>query len=136
MKLRTMLANFFIVAGAACVAIWFAANLLHAQPTVLSPFQTNLTVGTSATLNAVPANPSRRGLIICNGNATAANNVIVGFGSNTPTTSSGLIIPGGNVAASCFYAMPITVGSPIIGMGAQINLIAVAASTPVTILEF
>jgi len=131
--------NFYLacaVAGAmtglAVVGLWKKA---HAQPTVLTPFQTNLTIGTSATLNAVPANPSRKGLIICNGIASA-NAITVTFGTTTPVDrTTGLVIPGANAVASCFYVLPGNLGG-IAGIGAQINIVGQTTSMPVTVLEF
>lgn len=125
----------FALAAGLLLTLTFG-SLVHAQgTTVLAPFQTNLTIGTGATLNAVPANPSRRGLIICNGHATQT--ITVGFGSNTPVSgTSGLVIPGGNAVASCWYALPNVGISPAVGIGAAINIIASGASTPVTVLEF
>lgn len=125
-----------LAAIAAILATVLFVHPGHAQgTTALSPFQTNLTIGTSATVAAVPANPSRRGLIICNGHASQT--ITVGFGANTPVSgTSGLVVPGGNAVASCWYALPNVGISPSVGIGAQINIIASGASTPVTVLEF
>jgi hypothetical protein len=121
---------------AVAVIVMLANRPAHSQQTNLGPFQTNVTVGTSATLAAVGANPSRRGLVICNGHASQS--ITVTFGTITPVSlTSGLVIPGGNVVASCWYAPVVGTGSgPVGGLGAQINMIASGASTPATVLEF
>jgi hypothetical protein len=117
-------------------ALVFGLHQAPAQQTNLGPFQTNVTVGTGATLAAVGANPSRRGLVICNGHASQS--ITVTFGTITPVSlTTGLVIPGGNVVASCWYAPIVGTGSgPVGGLGAQINMIASGASTPTTVLEF
>jgi len=117
---------------AAAAMLWGSAA--HAQTTNTGPFQTVVSVPNTAVMNAVSANPSRRGLVICNSNATAANIITVSFGTITPTDGVGLIIPGGQVQASCFQLqVPASTG----GIGAQINMIGhVAGPTSVTVLEF
>jgi len=118
------------------VAVFAAAIGLSpaSAQTNLGPFQTTVSVPNTVVLNAVPANPSRRGLIICNSNATAANIITVGFGANSPTDGVGLIIPGGQVAASCVFINQPPGGG---GMGAQLNMIGhVAGPTSVVVLEF
>src|SRR5258706_3287491 len=83
----------------AVAAVVFLAGPARTQQTNLAPFQTNVTVGTGATLAAVGANASRRGLVICNGHATQS--ITVTFGTITPVSlTTGLVIPGGNVVAS------------------------------------
>jgi hypothetical protein len=124
-----------LMAAIACAGLVYMANFALAQPTSLGPFQTTVSVPNTVVLNAVPANPSRRGFTICNSNATAANIITVGFGSNSPTDGVGLIIPGGQVQASCLTILgpPPTGG----GMGAQMNMIGhVAGPTSVVVLEY
>jgi len=104
------------------------------QPTtILTPFQTNVSVGTTAMMAAVPANPTRKGLIIAN-NGTGILNVTFGPGTisqpNTPSATSGIPIAGG----TSFSMLPAM--APNVSMGAQLNMIAAAAATPVSILEF
>lgn len=121
------------------VLVMFPVKHSRGQQTNLGPFETVVSVGNTASMNAVAANPSRRGLVICNGNATAANVITVSFGpSITPTDGVGLIIPGGLVAASCWTAPVIGTGAgPVGGLGAQINMIGhVAGPTSVAVLEF
>jgi len=135
--LRKFMHKWWLPVGMASAAL-VAAGLswlmpAKAQPTIGTPFQTTLSVTTSATTAALAYNPSRKGLIICNGNATGTNNVYVGFGANIPTVGTGLVIPGGLVVASCWYALP-GLANPNIGVGAQIHLIA-TATTNVTLLE-
>lgn len=105
----------------------------HAQSTVLSPVTTTVTASGTATLAALPSNPSRRQVIICNNSATATATITTG--SVTPVSlTTGFVLQTGNVAASC-----ITLGSgasPGLSVGNQINVIASASSTPVTFIEF
>ena len=128
-----------LVGVVACVIVLIAASLgrLTAQPTGLGPNQYNLTIGTSATLAAIGANPTRKGITICNGNATAANVVTITFGTVvTPVDgTTGIVIPGGQVAASCLTLPPSGIGT-VGNLGAQINMIAHAGSTPVSAVEY
>ena len=106
--------------------------------TILTPFETNVIVGTSAMINAVPANPTRKALIISN-NGPNTETVNVTFGAinpgavsppNLPSATTGIPIVGG----SSFSLFPYA--SSDISMGAQLNMIASAAATPVSVLEF
>ncbi len=130
--------NRWIFGTAAAVAVVSVLTMFHvkrsvAQQTNLGPFQTDLSINNSATMGAVGANPSRRGLIVCNDHAS--NTINLSFGSNTPSATAGIRIPGGNVTASCWYSGAAQ--SPGTGgIGAQINLFASGASTPVSVLEF
>jgi hypothetical protein len=120
----------------ATVAVLFHVKQAPAQQTNLGPIETDLSIGNSATMAAVGANPSRRGLIICNDHASQTINVTFGTAS-TPSATVGLRIPGGNAVASCWYAPFLQGSSGVIGgMGAQINIFASGASTPVTVFEF
>lgn len=116
------------------VFVLFHVKQSDAQQTNFGPFETDLSIGTGASMAAVAANPSRRGLIICNDHASQTINVTFGPAS-TPSATVGLRIPGGNAVASCWYSgSAITPG--IGGFGAQINIIASGATTPVTVFEF
>ena len=106
--------------------------------TILTPFETNVIVGTSAMINAVPANPTRKALIISN-NGPNTETVNVTFGAinpgavsppNLPSATTSIPIVGG----SSFSLFPYA--SSDISMGAQLNMIASAAATPVSVLEF
>jgi hypothetical protein len=108
----------------------------HAQTTVLGPVTTTVSVTASATMAALPANPTRRAVTICNGSAT----LIITFttGSVTPVSlTTGVVIPTGNLVTSCY-----TIGIPGSGLGGaavgnQINVIANGAGpTNVTFLEY
>jgi len=101
------------------VAVAIGVTHAFAQPTNLAPFQTNVTVAVTATMNAVPANPTRKGLILCAG----ANPVNVSFGTVTPTATTGLAI----AAGTCFSFLPYM--GATVAMGAQINTIGAMAST-------
>jgi predicted flavoprotein YhiN len=106
------------------------------QPTtVLNPSQMNVSVGTTAMMAAVGANPTRRGLVIANNGAvTDVVNVTFGPGTisapNTPSATSGVPIAGG----ATFSLLPWSAAN--VGMGAQLNMISSTAATPVTVLEF
>jgi hypothetical protein len=104
--------------------------------TVLGPVTTTVSVTASATLAALPANPSRRAVTICNGSATLF--ITFTTGSVTPVSlTTGVVLQTGNVVASCF-----TIGTPGGGLGGaavgnQINVIGSGAGpTNVTFLEY
>jgi hypothetical protein len=105
-----------------------------AQPTVLAPITTTVSVTASASMAALPANPTRKAVTICNGSAT----LLITFttGAVTPVSlTTGIVLQTGNVVASCF-----TIGVPGGGgsfVGAAINVIANGAGpTNVTFLEY
>jgi hypothetical protein len=124
----------FSLAGLALLACIGAANAQGGGTTVLGPVTTTVTATASATLAALPSNPSRRAVTICNGSAT----LLVTFttGSVTPVSlTTGFVLQTGNVVASCF-----TIGTPGTGLGGasvgnQINVIS-TGSAPVTFLEY
>lgn len=118
----------FLTAAAALLTL---SALPMAQTTVLAPFQTNITVAATATMAALPANPSRKGLYFCNTSATST--VYLSFGTVTPSATAGIALPGGGVAGSCLNWVQYA-GSGV-SMGAQINVIGQAAGTAVA-LEF
>src|SRR5215475_48436 len=126
--------------------------------TILTPFDTSLTIGTTAVIGAIPANPTRKALLISNNappieptgttapgpvpaNATPGAVVYVTFGEPnqaavnplhwpSPTTGTGIPIQAGQTFSLFPYA------ATDISMGAQINMVATAASTPVYVVEF
>jgi hypothetical protein len=127
--------------------------------TILTPFDTSLTIGTTAVIGAIPANPTRKALLISNnappidptGTAPAAGTtpaaatpgavVYITFGEPnlaavnplhwpSPTTGTGIPIKAGETFSLFPYA------ATDISMGAQINMIATAASTPCYVVEF
>ena len=100
----------------------------HAQGvTVLSPVSNTFTQTTTATLAAIPSNPSRKQIQIC-GN-TAVNTLNVTFGTIvTPTATLGTPIG----ANACALFTPAA-GSYL---GSQINLIAVTGSVVVFYTEY
>lgn len=120
------------IAALASVALIGAAN---AQSTVLGPVTTTVSVVATATLAALPANPSRKAVTVCNGSATLF--VTFTTGSVTPVSlTTGQVLQTGNVATSCF-----TMGQPGLsasgGVGAQINVIcSTAGPCPVTFIEY
>jgi hypothetical protein len=127
--MRNYIATLLIVAGMLLLA-WM--TMAPAQPTNLMPFETNVIVGTTAVMAAVPPNPSRKGLLLCN--AAASGTIWVTFGKIIPQANVGVPLAGGAVINSCLNLMPYL--GPSIAMGAQINAIASAASTQLVALEF
>lgn len=118
------------------ICLTFAAliglsDLALAQSTQLGPSITTASIGTSATMAVVGTNPSRRAFTVCNEHASQT--LTITFGSLTPVSgTTGLVLAGGNVAASCYTSPSNAVG----GVGAQINAIASGASTPMAVLEY
>lgn len=115
------------------LALYCAAAL--AQSTnVLGPSTTVVTAtSVAASMAALGSNPSRKQLIICNGSATATATFTTG--ALTPVNlTTGVVLQTGNVAASCFTLGNGNTNGP--GVGAQINVIASTAGTPITFVEF
>jgi hypothetical protein len=106
----------------------------HAQTTILGPVTTTVSVGTAAILAALPSNPTRRAVIICNGHATNTATFTTGTITTPVNLTTGVVLQTGNVASSCFQLG--SMGFPAGSVGAQINVIASATSTPVTFVEF
>lgn len=102
--------------------------------TVLGPITTTVSVTASATLAALPSNPSRKAVTICNGSATLIITLTTGTVAPVSLTT-GLIIPTGNTTASCIsFGTP---GLPGSSVGNQINVIANGAGpTNVTFIEY
>jgi|SRR5215469_343785 len=98
--------------------------------TILGPNQYNLSVGNTALLAAVPANPTRMGLTIQN---NSANTITFTFGSVTPVSAS----VGQQIGANAAATVPPS-GIGVVGnIGAQLNLIAnVAGPSSVTVTEY
>jgi hypothetical protein len=116
-------------------ALFGYVGVALAQSTVLGPATTTLTTTLGvATLAALPANPARKAVTICNGSASATATFTTG--SVTPVSlTTGIVLQTGNVASSCF-----TIGSPGTsnsgGVGAQINVIGSTGGVPITFLEY
>jgi hypothetical protein len=87
-------------------------------------------------MNALAANPARKGLTICNGHAS--NTATFTMGTLSPVSlTTGIVLAAGNTATSCFtVASPSGGGTQGGGVGAQVNVIASGASTPVTFIEY
>jgi len=107
-----------------------------------APFQTNVVVGTTAMIGVVAANPTRSGLVIANDAPTSGSSpasvINVTFGEvntamvnppNMPSETTGIPIAAGQT----FTLMP---GREDTNVGAQLNMIASEADTPVSIFEF
>ena len=124
----------FTIAALALLAGICAASA-QGGTNILGPITSTVSVTASASLAALPANPSRKAVMICNGSAT----LLITFttGAVTPVSlTTGVVLQTGNVVASCF-----TIGNPgggsSGGIGAQINVIANGAGpTNVTFLEY
>ena len=116
------------LALAALASCLLAGSALAQAPTILSPVSNTFTQTTTATLAAIPANPSRRQIQIC-GN-TAVNTLSVTFGTIvTPTATLGTPI----AANACATFTPPSGASYL---GSQINLIAVTGSVVVFYTEY
>ena len=120
----------------AALALFAFIGAASAQTTVLGPVTTTVSAIATATLAALPANPSRRAVTVCNGSAT----LLVTFTTGTVapvSLTTGVVLQTGNVVASCF-----TIGAPGSGLGGaavgnQINVIcSTAGPCPVTFLEY
>lgn len=108
-------------------------NPAYGQSTAPGPNVTPLTIGTGATMAAVPANPVVRALCVYNGNATAANVITLTFGTITPVDgTTGVVIPGGQTVASNWCAPNFGQPWSMLAM----NLIAHVASEPVTVFQW
>lgn len=125
-----MLKRLTLAAFAFCALIG-AANAQANN--ILGPNTTTVTASGTATLAALASNPSRKMVIICNGSATATATITTG--TVTPVSlTTGVVLQTGNVSSSCITLG--TGGKDGPGVGAQINVIASASSTPITFLEF
>jgi hypothetical protein len=122
---------------AAALAASAFAGLAYAQ-TALGPNMTSITTNSNGQMAALPANPGRVGVTICNEHAT--NTVTFTTGLLSPVgVTTGRVLAAGNLVTSCF-----TIGStqgPTAqtggkDVGAQINILASGASTPVTFIEY
>lgn len=122
-------------------AIALASSLLSSAAfaqggtNILGPITTTVSAVATATMAALPANPSRKAVTVCNGNATLF--VTFTTGTVTPVSlTTGQVLQTGNVVASCF-TMGNPGGSSSGGIGAQINVIcSTAGPCPVTFFEY
>lgn len=113
--------------------LYTGSQYARSQGTVLGPNISTISVGTSAVLAAYPSNPARRAITICNG--SAANTVTFTFGTSvTPVslTTGQVLLTNSGANINC-YTSPLQI---LTGIGAQVNLIASGASTPVTVIEY
>lgn len=111
----------------AALSLFGGSAWAQGAPTMLSPVTTTFSQTTTATLAAIPANPSRKQITICG--QTATNTLNVTFGTTvTPTSSLGQ----GIAAQSCTTFTP-PAGSYL---GSQINLIAVTGTVTVLVIEY
>ena len=99
--------------------------------TLTGPNMYSLSVGNTALLAAVPANPSRLGLTIQN---NSANTITFTFGTLTPVSAS----VGQQIGANAAATIPPNAALGLAGnLGAQLNMIAnVAGPSNVTVLEY
>jgi hypothetical protein len=119
-----------LLSGAVLLGLSSAAL---AQSTALTPVTTTVSAVAAATMAALPANPTRHAVTVCNGNATLF--VTVTTGTVVPVSlTTGQVLQTGNVVASCF-----TFGNPggTSFAGAAINVIcSTAGPCPVTFFEY
>lgn len=105
--------------------------------TALGPSMTTVTGGATATMAALPANPGRRGVTVCNEHATNTVTFTLGTTPTPVSLTTGRVLAAGNLVTSCF-----TIGSTQgvtnsgANVGAQINVIASSISTPITFIEY
>jgi hypothetical protein len=127
----------------AVAAVVFLAGPSRSQPTASLPFATAVTVANSSTL-VVAANPSRRGLKICNVGATndvwiapintsGAPIVVAALGAGSFLLSRNSAAAA-NVTNNCLN-MPADVGGAAVAT-AGFNGITNASTSPVTVWEY
>jgi hypothetical protein len=122
-------------------AIALASSLLSSAAfaqggtNILGPITTTVSAVATATMAALPANPSRKAVTVCNGNATLF--VTFTTGTVTPVSlTTGQVLQTGNAVSSCF-TMGNPGGASSGGIGAQINVIcSTAGPCPVTFFEY
>jgi hypothetical protein len=122
---------------AAALAASALAGVAYAQ-TGLGPNMTSVNVSTVGSLATLAANPTRRGVTICN--ESSSNTVTFTLGTLSPVSlTTGRVLASGNLVTSCWtigstQGVPTTTGGS--NVGAQINTIASGATTPVTFIEY
>jgi len=98
--------------------------------TMSGPNMYSLSIGNTASLAAVPANPSRTGLTIQN---NSANIITFTFGAVTPVSQS----VGQQLAANANVTVPPQNLGFQGNMGSQVNMIGnVAGPSSVTVIEY
>jgi hypothetical protein len=124
--------------GVALPLLAWSGFALAQSNTVLGPSMTTVTAnGVAAIMNALPANPSRKRLTICNGHASNTATFTTGSTLTPVSVTTGIVLLGGNVSTSCFtMGADSATGSTGVSVGAQINVIASTAATPITFLEY
>ena len=128
MNKRLTLAASVLLAGYVTAALAQSTN-------VLGPSMTTVTAtSVAATMAALGSNPSRKQLTICNGSATATATFTTGPSLTPVNLTTGVVLQTGNVASSCFTLG--TGGKDGPAVGAQINVIASTAGTPITFVEY
>jgi hypothetical protein len=119
---------------AAALAAATFAGAAYAQ-TALGPSMTSVAV-TSGLMNALPANPGRKGVVICNESTSGTATVTTGPLSPVSLTT-GRVLASGNLVTSC-----LTIGSTQgvsnsgVNVGAQINVAVSANPTSITFIEY
>jgi len=119
-----MLKRLILLAGLSLVGLSPASAQ---APTILSPISTTFSQTTTATMAAIPSNPSRRQITICG--QTAVNTLNVTFG---PTLTPAAAV-GQSIAANACTTFTPPVGTYL---GSQINLIAVTGTVTVLVTEY
>ena len=125
--------KFLLSASAAMLVI---AGGAFAQ-TALGPNITSVTAGATASMAALAANPTRKGVVICNEHASNTATVTTGTALTPVSLTTGRVLAAGNLVTSCL-TIGSTTGSTTTGanVGAQINVIASSISTPITFIEY
>src|ERR1700722_7626522 len=104
------------------LAIYAAASLAQTT-TVLGPTTTTVTAGATATMAALPANPARKRVTICNGHATNTATFTTGTTPTPVSLTTGVVLAAGNTSTSCFtMGADSSTGATGISVGAQINV--------------
>ena len=115
----------------ALVLTLFATSAM--AQTQLGPTSTTVAVTNVASMAAIPANPTRRAVTICNGDGALTINFTFGT-TVTPTATVGQKLLANSGANINCYTTPASITS---GVGGQINMIASGAGpAQVTVIEY
>jgi hypothetical protein len=122
--------------GAASIGLLGYIGAAVAQ-TALGPSMTTLTGTGVAQMAALAANPTRKGVTICNEHASNTVTFTLGTTLTPVSTTTGRVLAAGNLVTSC-WTIGSTQGLSNAGtnVGAQINVISSTISTPITFIEY
>jgi hypothetical protein len=127
--------NMRLIASALVLA--GVSGIAFAQ-TALGPAMTSVSVNANGLMAALAANPSRRGVVVCNESTSGTLTVTTGTLSPVSLTT-GRVLATGNLVTSCLtigstQGVPTSSGGS--NVGAQINVIPSASPTSVTFIEY